>query len=1048
MQHRPDAPYLFISYASADRERVLALVDAFTRAGIGVWIDRDGIHGGANYGREIAEAIKGAAALVLMASSMSLASRNVKQEIALAWEYERAYLPLLLEPVAIPDDVKYWLTAAQWIEVLDKPEERWLPAVLTALEPLGIAPPVAAREEVHLAGREKELALLREKLVAAQGGTGGLVLIGGEAGIGKTTLAAAVLREAAGQGFAVLEGHCFDLAETPPYGPLIDLFLHLPNAAALPPLPPAFAERGTVGAVPSQMALFAQVEDFLRALAARQPVVILLDDMHWADPASLDLLRYLARSVAGLPLSILVTYRSDELTRRHPLYQLLPQLAREQGAVRIDLGTLDGAAVRAIVDNRYGLPDADAARLVAYLQQRAEGNALFIGELLRAIEEGGVLAREGDGWRLDDIASAAVPALLRQVIDGRVGRLDEESQRLLAIAAVIGYEVPVTVWTLVAESDEDAVLDVIERGLEARLLTEAAGGEAARFAHALIREALYEGIPAIRRRRVHRRIGEVFVASANPDPDTVAFHFHQAGDERALPWLLAAGERAQAAYAWTTAADRYETALSLMSRADSGAGEHGWLHYRLARMRRYADLAGAVAHLDEAARIATTTRDAGLSAAVLYLRGLLRIHAGDIAHGLPEMMDGADALDALAAGARDRLNRHDDTSSGDMRGRRGTIVLYLAAVGRIRQAVAMGEEIAGTLLAGPTGGTGGGALFGDALRGLGIAYATLGRAAEAGAAFARAWAIIVAARHHANLLQMIRFEMEIVSLFLETDRLDRRRWLAEEGDRALERSSGAGFGGADGLEQSLHAAMLEGRWDEARSVAEARRLAPMVVNRQFALDTLAALARARGDRDAAWAYVGEMLPAGADTAPGGLIFVRAVAVQRVAILLALDAGELPTAKEWLEAHDRWLAWSEAVLGRSEGQALWGRYHRQAGDAGKAYEHAERALAHATEPRQPLALLAAHRLLGELDTEAGRYEDAVTHLDDSLTVATACEAPYERALTLLAMAGLGAATGETDTARALLDEVRAKCTPLGAKPTLALADALATRLTIT
>ena len=127
------APYVFVSYASADRVRVLPLVAALQGAGVTVWIDRAGIHGGANYGREIAGAIKDAAALVLMTSPLSLASRNVKQEIALAWEYERPYVPLLLEPAAIPDDVKYWLTAAQWVEVLDRPDADWLPQVLSLI---------------------------------------------------------------------------------------------------------------------------------------------------------------------------------------------------------------------------------------------------------------------------------------------------------------------------------------------------------------------------------------------------------------------------------------------------------------------------------------------------------------------------------------------------------------------------------------------------------------------------------------------------------------------------------------------------------------------------------------------------------------------------------------------------------------------------------------------------------------------------------------------------------------------------------------------------
>jgi DNA-binding CsgD family transcriptional regulator len=147
----------------------------------------------------------------------------------------------------------------------------------------------------------------------------------------------------------------------------------------------------------------------------------------------------------------------------------------------------------------------------------------------------------------------------------------------------------------------------------------------------------------------------------------------------------------------------------------------------------------------------------------------------------------------------------------------------------------------------------------------------------------------------------------------------------------------------------------------------------------------------------------------------------------------------------LEAHDRWLAWSGTVRGRSEGQRLWARYHRQAGDAGKAGEHAERALAHATEPRQPLALLAAHRMLGELATDAGRFTDGLAHLEQSLALADVCAAPFERALTLLALAELHAAAGRPMEAGASLDEIRAICAPLGAKPTLDRADALAARL---
>jgi ATP/maltotriose-dependent transcriptional regulator MalT len=170
-----------------------------------------------------------------------------------------------------------------------------------------------------------------------------------------------------------------------------------------------------------------------------------------------------------------------------------------------------------------------------------------------------------------------------------------------------------------------------------------------------------------------------------------------------------------------------------------------------------------------------------------------------------------------------------------------------------------------------------------------------------------------------------------------------------------------------------------------------------------------------------------------------------LAVQRLAAHLALDDGDLAAARRWLEAHDRWLAWSGAILWRAEGALGWAAYHRAAGDLVAARQHAERALAHASEPRQPLALLTAHRALGELATADGRHVEAQTHLDAALALADACAAPYERALTLLALVELRAVAGERDGARSMLDEVRAILEPLDAKPALARADKLAAAL---
>ena len=156
--------------------------------------------------------------------------------------------------------------------------------------------PTSAPATPTLVGRGRELAALRAALVAARAGRGSLVLIGGEAGIGKTSLAEALCAEAATQGAAVLVGRCYDLSQTPPYGPWRELFAGAPRDGALPALPATALAPDQGGEVlPSQGAVFARVRDYLAALAARTPVVLLLDDLHWADPASRDLLRSLAR---------------------------------------------------------------------------------------------------------------------------------------------------------------------------------------------------------------------------------------------------------------------------------------------------------------------------------------------------------------------------------------------------------------------------------------------------------------------------------------------------------------------------------------------------------------------------------------------------------------------------------------------------------------------------------------------------------------------------------------------------------------------------------
>ncbi len=889
-----------------------------------------------------------------------------------------------------------------------------------------------------LVGRDRELAALRDALAAALSGRGTLVLIGGEAGIGKTALAEVLLAEAAVRGALVLVGRCYDLSETPPYGPWAEALGRAPTGDDFPALPRAVLPPGRDGAaLASQEAILHRVRDYLAALAARHPLILLLDDLHWADPATLDLLRILGRDLDHQPVLVLATYRADEVADDHALAALLPLLVREARAARLDLRPLDQAAIGALVAARYALAAAGRDRLVAYLAGRTEGNALFLGELLRSLEGEGLLYRDGDRWALGDLDAAPVPALLRQVIARRVARLDPEAARLLAVAAVVGQEIPLALWAAVGEVDEGTLLGHAERALGARLLVELPAGDRVRFPHALVRDALYAGLSTLRRRSLHRRAGEVMLAAPNPDPDVVAAHFRRAGDPRTVAWLVRAAERAEHAYAWLTAAERLEAALALLATADAGADERGRLLLHLANLRRYADLQASVAHADEALRLALAAGDRSLAATALADRGLFRLFGLDVRRGLDDLAAGVAQEEAVA--------RDGSTGGRNLVSARGALILNLAHAGRLAEAVTLGEAyLAGDI---PATAELGATNAGDAWLGLGQARALLGQPAEAARAFAQARAVYRAAGHHALLAMTGLRELALVALTYAPDRVAERRQFAVEAEEAAARARNAGIE-APPRAAALPLLLLEGHWTEALPLglaahAGGRHLFHMLAARL----TLGPLARALGEAELAWEVARVLLPDGSAARPGEAVYHDAVAAQRLAASLALDAGDLPLARAWLDAHDRWLAWSGATLGQAEGQLGWAAYHRAAGDHAAARATAGRALAHAAAPRQPLALLAAHRTLGELETEGAQHREAAGHVAAALALADACAAPYERALTLLALADLHRATGAYPLARSTVADARTILVELAARPALARADQLAERLAV-
>ena len=1050
-----DDQQVFISYQRSDAAVARQIRVHLAAAGVTTWMDEFDIAPGSYWPDEIDAGLAGSDIVVGLLSPDAVASRNVKNEWDWAIQNDKRLLLLQVAPCVVPH--RYVS-----INFIDATSDDPAPAFAALLATLGVSVPSATeiapepiehqtaaparhgprrgttrpRAKPLLVGREREQALLGRHLGAAIDGVGGLLLVGGEAGIGKTTLTRWLLADAEERDVIILTGGCYDLTTTPPYGPWVEMFRAWSSDARLPDLPEALRPGGSVTSIGSQAALFELVADRIATASVAQPLVLLLEDLHWTDQASLDLLRYLARLVAGWHVLLVVTYRDDELTRRHSLLQALPALVREADAARLTLTRLDEEAVSTLVEARYPMTEVDRDRLSAYVSRVSEGNPFFAGEVLRALEETGTLVREREHWQVAGLERVQVPSLVRQVIEGRLNHLGAEARRLLEVAAVIGHEVDLDVWVEVSGVGDDALVDVLEQALEAHLVDELPSGTTFRFTHALVRETLYDGLISLRRRGWHRTIGEVLAHRAQPDPDVVASHYRQAADSRAVTWLVRAGERAQLAYAWSTAVERYEAALHLLQAADGDPNERGWLLYRIARLERFRNPRAGVASLDEALRLARETRDQALLAAARFSRGVCAFNAGAVVSGIGDMTTGVDLLENLPLTEQQRLDLG-PTAEGvpTITNPRGWLVACLLFAGHLNQAVQMGEAIREGLPPLTALGELGWAHYGDRASGLAYAYAMLGRVDEAGTAFEQAKAMFQHSGHYSTLAAVVMNEVRLFTLTYHTEHVAEQNRLIQANEDLLSGAS-QDVGGGVGIAH-VPVSVLRGHWDVARiDAAHTVETHYHLLAQGMCRHALGVIARAEGATADAWAQVRAVLPEGPAAEPGTQMFETALRMQQLAAELALAAGDLPMAAEWITANERWLDWSEAVLGRSEYQTLLGSYHRQTGNHVAAYAAAAAALAHASDPRQPLALIGAHRLLGELLTDSREYDRANDHLDASLALAEACVAPFERALTLLAAAELRVDQADPEAARTLLMEVRVICEPLDARPTLA------------
>jgi hypothetical protein len=314
----------------------------------------------------------------------------------------------------------------------------------------------------------------------------------------------------------------------------------------------------------------------------------------------------------------------------------------------------------------------------------------------------------------------------------------------------------------------------------------------------------------------------------------------------------------------------------------------------------------------------------------------------------------------------------------------------------------MGERYIAVL--GEATGTSGGIRTSTAFtyHGLAIAYAALGRADEAQRAWTQSRELFRAVDHHALTAFTALNELRDLALTYGASNPTARRLLAAEAEAALRQAGGALRPGVSPRLAWLGCLVLDGRWDDALRILKDLPPPGNAYLRREVTAARSVLGRHRGESGLAWRQIRDLLPSGPVTAPGDIIHQQGLFLQRLAVDLCLDAGDLSGARAWLEAHDQWIAWGECLLGLAEGRLAWARYHRITGDGRQARSSASDALALASATDQPLVRLAAHRLLGEIESDAADQKGGERHLGEALALADACDAPFERALTLLAL----------------------------------------------
>jgi DNA-binding SARP family transcriptional activator len=444
----------------------------------------------------------------------------------------------------------------------------------------------------HLVGREQEIAEIKRLWERAMSGAGQALLISGEAGIGKTRLVREIMSLTEIMHGRVLIGRC-DPEGNAPYAPISQIiraaFEHDFDGEQMPPdyiladliaLAPLLRQRfSQISPNPpldphvERERMFDNFVSWCELAAGNTPLILVIEDLHWADASTLSLLRYLAHHVSHVKLLLVMTYRDTEieLDEAHQLKDTLLDLNRERLATFMKLARLSREQTHGLLATLLETDAGITSEFLDHIYHETEGNPFFTEEVCKALIEEGKLYYAGGYWRRSDIESIVIPQSVRAAILSRVEKLPAAVQDMLRMAAVLGREFDFAILQGMSEWDEEALTATLEHAERVQLLAEIerVGRIQIAFVHALIPFALRESLSGLRRQRLHQRAAIVIEHQRPDDVEVLAYHFLAAGErDKALDYSYRAARRAEAVYAYQEALYHLQNALRLLQDAE------------------------------------------------------------------------------------------------------------------------------------------------------------------------------------------------------------------------------------------------------------------------------------------------------------------------------------------------------------------------------------------------------------------------------------------------------------------------------------------------